>query len=303
MTSYPQSGVPASPGPSQGAPGGPAPGPSRAWTVVAVGLLAMGLVLTGFFLWKAIDNRPGTPKPITAGPVRLDREGLTVYASQPMLQASCQATDSNGTAIPLSRPLGSETITINSKSWYVVLRSVEPVPSGQYSVSCASASAATFGVGPRSSVLGFVGAIFGAIGSFLFFGLAGVLILVIAGVKRRRAKATAATFAAPTPYRHPGNPLAGHHYESSGNAPSGNRPGNQYPGNPYGSSQDSGIPYPGNQAAGDPHPQGQRPRDMPPGEQQPGNQQPGNQNPGNRRPPSAPYPGNPYDTDPYSGNP
>jgi hypothetical protein len=36
-------------------------------------------------------------------------------------------------------------------------------------------------------VLGFVGAIFGAIGSFVILGIAGALVLVISGLKRRRA--------------------------------------------------------------------------------------------------------------------
>jgi hypothetical protein len=176
MTSYAQ------PGPSKSAR------PSQTWTWIGVGLLVLAVVLTGFFVWKVVETLPRTPLPVGAGPVHLDQDGLTFYSSQPVLPPACEATDSTGADVPLKRPSGSETITINSKTWYVVSRSAEPVPAGDYSVSCTDRETnATYAVGPRSSVLAFVGAIFGAIGSFVILGIAGVLVLVISGLKRRRA--------------------------------------------------------------------------------------------------------------------
>jgi hypothetical protein len=176
MTSYPQQ--------RQLKPGSP----SRTWTWVGVGLLVLAVVLSGFFVWKVVETLPRTPQPVGAGSVHLDQEGLTIYSSQPVLPPACQANDSTGADVPMERPGASETITINSKTWYVVLRSAEPVPAGDYTVSCTDRETnATYAVGPRSSVLGFVGAIFSAIGSFVILGSAGVLILVISAVKRRRA--------------------------------------------------------------------------------------------------------------------
>jgi hypothetical protein len=227
MTSYPQAG--------QLKPAGP----SRTWTWVGVGLLVLAVVLTGFFVWKVVETLPRTPHPVGAGPVHLDQDGLTIYSSQPVLPPSCEAKASTGADVPLQRPSGSETITINSKTWYVVSRSAEPVPAGDYSVSCTDRETnATYAVGPRSSVLGFVGAIFGAIGSFVILGIAGVLVLVISGLKRRRAN------------RPPGNtfPGGGTPYPQGGATyPRG---GNPYPGN-------TGNTFPGQQ----PGQPGQRPTD------------------------------------------
>jgi hypothetical protein len=175
MTSYPQPGAlkPA--------------GPSQTWTWVGVGVLVLAVVLTGFFVWKVVETVPRTPQSIEAGAVHLDQDGLTIYSSLPVLPPACKAHVSTGADVPLKRPSGSETITINSKTWYVVWRSAEPVPAGDYVASCFGPDTnATYAIGPRSSVLGFVGAIFGAIGSFVILGIAGVLILVISGLKRRR---------------------------------------------------------------------------------------------------------------------
>jgi hypothetical protein len=218
-----------------------------------VGLLVLAVVLTGFFVWKVVETLPRTPQPIGAGSVHLDQEGLTIYSSQPVLPPACEAKDSTGADVPLTRPSGSETITINSKTWYVVTRSAEPVPAGDYSVNCTDRETnATYAVGPRSSVLGFVGAIFGAIGSFVILGIAGVLVLVISGLKRRRAnRPPGNTFpGGGTPY-----PQGGTLYPQGGTLyPQGGTPypqgGNPYPGN-------TGNTFPGQQ----PGQQGQRPAD------------------------------------------
>jgi hypothetical protein len=224
------------------------------WTWVGVGLLVLAVVLTGFFIWKVVETLPRTPQPIGAGSVHLDQEGLTIYSSQPVLPPACEATDSTGADVPLKRPSGSETITINSKNWYVVSRSAEPVPAGDYSVSCTDRETnATYAVGPRSSVLGFVGAIFGAIGSFVILGIAGVLVLVISGLKRHRAnRPPSNTFpGGGTPYPQGGTPYAqgGTPYPQGGNPYPGNTGGN-YPGS-------TGNTFPGQQ----PGQQGQRPTD------------------------------------------
>lgn len=259
MTSYPQQGAPKS------------PGQTRRWTVVAIAVLAVGLALSGFFLWKAIDSRPSLPKPIGAGPVQLDREGLTIYSTQQVLQPSCQAKDASGADIPLERIQGTEEITVNSSTWYVVLRSADPVPAGAYSVTCTGAEG-TYGVGPRASVLGFIGYVLGAIGSFLLFGLTGVLILVLSTVRRRRARAAASTFGAPPPY--PGAPQQP--YPGAPQQPYPGAPQQPYPGAPQ-------QPYPG--AGQQPYPGPPQPY---PGPTQPGSTQPGSTDPG--QPPQQPRP-------------
>ena len=124
-------------------------------------------MLTGFFTYRIVATAPRTPEPIEAGVVQLDKEGLTVYASVPVLTPPCQAKDSSGADVPLKAPTGSEQITVNSETWYVVARSVDPVPAGDYSISCTDdETGATYAAGPRMSVVAFVVSIFGAIGSF-----------------------------------------------------------------------------------------------------------------------------------------
>jgi hypothetical protein len=251
MTSYPQPGQQAS------------RGPSKAWTVVAVAAFAVGLALTGFFVWKAVANAPTSPQTLGTGLVRLDDEGLTIYASRPVPDATCEAKNSSGEDVPLARPSGSENITINSTTWYVVLRSAEPVPAGDYAVSCVDDGQATFAAGPRSTVVGFVLAIFGAIGSLLVFVLIGVALLVVAGVKRRRANRPppASTF--------PGGPASGHEppgrtFPTSPPQPGQPRPTNQpwQPGQPGPSDQpwQPGQPGPSDQPwqPGQPGPTDQR---------------------------------------------
>jgi hypothetical protein len=64
---------------------------------------------------------------------------------------------------------------------------VKPVPPGDYVISCTDdETGTTYAVGPRDSVAGFVVSIFGLIGSVLiFFGL-GLVLLILALVRRRR---------------------------------------------------------------------------------------------------------------------
>lgn len=165
----------------------PAP-PRRTLIWFAVGSFVIGLVLAGLFAWRIVQTAPKSPEPIGDSTVHLEKDGLTVYSSTPVLSPTCEAKDSNGSDVPLSPVSGSELLTINSETWYVVVRSVKPVPPGDYVISCTDdETGTTYAVGPRDSVAGFVVSIFGLIGSVLiFFGL-GLVLLILALVRRRRA--------------------------------------------------------------------------------------------------------------------
>lgn len=205
-------------------PGQPAaPAPRRTLTWLAIASFVIGLVLAGFFVWRIVETAPRTPERIdTSGTVQLDKDGLTIYASQPVLRPPCQVKDSSGADVPLKSPTGSETITINDNTWYVIARSVQTVPPGEYVVSCADdETGAAYSVGPRMSILGFVGSIFGLIGSLLVFIGLGVVLLVVGALKRRKANPPGNTF--------PGRP--------GGYPP---QPGQQQPGYPQ-----QGYPQPG----------------------------------------------------------
>ncbi|TCO16905.1 hypothetical protein EV652_11994 [Kribbella steppae] len=176
-------------------PGQASPRKNKTLTWLAIACFVVGLGLTGFFTYRIVATAPRTPEPIEAGVVHLDAEGLTVYASVPVLTPPCQAKDSSGADVPLKAPTGSEQITVNSETWYVVARSVDRVPAGDYTISCTDEeSGATYAAGQHMSVGAFVVSIFGAIGSLLiFFGL-GVVFLVVGAVKNRRRNRPGDTF-------------------------------------------------------------------------------------------------------------
>ncbi|TCN44241.1 hypothetical protein EV644_101624 [Kribbella orskensis] len=224
-------------------PGQPAaPAPRRTLTWLAIASFVIGLVLAGFFVWRIVETAPRSPERIgTSGTVRLEEDGLTIYSSQPVLRPPCEVKDSSGADVPLESPTGSETITVNNNTWYVIARSVETVPPGEYVVSCADDdTGASYGVGPRMSILGFVGAIFGLLGSLLVFIGLGVVLLIVGAVKRRKA----------------------------------NRPGNTFPGGP------GGYPYPGQQPPGYQQPGYPQQGYQQPGQPPQGYPPPGSYNPG-----------------------
>ena len=201
--------------------------PKKTLTWLAIASFVLGLVLTAFFVWRIVETVPQSPRSIENGSVHLDEEGLKIYSSEPVLPPECEAKDANGSDVPLERPNGSETITVNGETWYLVGQSVDPVPAGDYVVSCTDdETAATYAAGPRTSVVSFVVSILGAIGSFLLFFILGTILLVVGAVKRRRAARPGNTF--PT-YPPPGGP---------GYPPPGGGPGYPPPGGP-------GYPPPG----------------------------------------------------------
>ncbi|TCM37868.1 hypothetical protein [Kribbella sp. VKM Ac-2568] len=250
-------------------PGQPAaPAPRRTLTWLAIASFVIGLVLAGFFVWRIVETAPRSPERIgTSGTVRLEEDGLTIYSSEPVLRPPCEVKDSSGADVPLKSPTGSETITINDNTWYVIARSVETVPPGEYVVSCADEDTGTsYGVGPRMSILGFVGSIFGVIGSLLVFIGLGVVLLVVGALKRRKANRPGNTFpGGPGGYPHPGQQQPGYPqqgYQYPGQPPQGyQQPGQPgQPGQPPQGNTFPGYPPPGTY---NPGPNPDRPNDRP----------------------------------------
>ncbi|WP_329484644.1 hypothetical protein OG555_21115 [Kribbella sp. NBC_01484] len=186
-------------------PGQP-PAAKKTLIWIAIACFVIGVVLTGFFVWRIVVTAPRSPQPIESGVIHLKKDGLTIYASVPVPTPPCKAQDSSGADVPLKPPTGSETITINGDSWYVVARSVDPVPAGDYSISCTDdQTSATYAAGPGMSVGKFVLSIFGAIGSFLVFFILGGVLLTIGLVKNRRRNRPGGTFPMQPPPGAPGN--------------------------------------------------------------------------------------------------
>ncbi|MGC4942651.1 hypothetical protein [Kribbella sp. DT2] len=170
-------------------------GPRGMMTWFAIGAFAIGLLLTGFFAWRIVETAPRQPADLNDGPVELKRDGLTIYASLPLEGSTCFARDENDADIALKRPAGTESITLNGTTWYVVARSVEKVPPQTVVVSCPGDYDLdlTYGVGPRSGVLAFTLSILGTVFSGVGFVVLGVLLLTI-DRRRRRPSTTFNTF-------------------------------------------------------------------------------------------------------------
>ncbi|MFI5729421.1 hypothetical protein ACIA49_04810 [Kribbella sp. NPDC051587] len=164
--------------------------PKRTLIWIALGCFVVGLALTAFFVVRIVTLAPVAPQVIGADatPVTLDEKGMTIYSSIPVLEVPCRIKDAQAGDVPVVQPHGTEQITVNGDSWYVVARSENPVPAGDYVVTCTDKeTSATYAAGPRSTVAGFILSIFGAIGSVLLFGALGGVLLVI-GLVRRRPK-------------------------------------------------------------------------------------------------------------------
>lgn len=186
-------------------PGVPAAPKKSILPKIAIACFAVGVLVVGFFVWRIVVTAPRTPQPIEGGVVHLKKEGLTIYASIPVLTPPCKVQDANGDDVPIKPPTGSETITINGESWYVVARSTQTVPAGDYSISCTDdETSATYAAGPKSSVVAFVLSILGVVFAMLIFGGLGSALLVAGVVKKRRRNRPANTFPGPPPGA-PGN--------------------------------------------------------------------------------------------------
>src|SRR5262249_32599462 len=79
------------------------PAPKRILTWIAIACFATGLVLTAFFVVRIVQTAPRTPQSIEGGVVHPKKEGLTIYASVPVLTPPCEAKDAAGNDVPLKK--------------------------------------------------------------------------------------------------------------------------------------------------------------------------------------------------------
>ncbi|MEU4393400.1 hypothetical protein [Kribbella sp. NPDC023855] len=155
---------------------------------LGIASFVVGGVLAALFTVLLVMNLPGTPKPVDGGVVHLDDAGLKIYASQPGVEPTCEVKTATDGDVALEVPSGSETLTINGTSWYLVARSVDEVPAGDYVVNCVETEpGTTFAVGARGSLGVFVLAIVGLIVSVLIFATLGSILLATASRRTRKA--------------------------------------------------------------------------------------------------------------------
>jgi hypothetical protein len=190
----------------------------------------VGVALAVFFGILLLGNLPSTPQPVSGGVIHLDKDGLKLWASRPGAEPACVVMTADGDEVALETT-GSESLTINNKSFYLVARSVDVVPAGDYAVNCSAAGPGTaYSVGPRVSIATFVLSILGVVFSLIIFIGLGIGLMVGGGRKKRRNQPPTGPVA--PQYGQPGGPQ----YPQPGPP----QQGNTFPGYPPPSSYNPG---------------------------------------------------------------
>jgi hypothetical protein len=165
-----------------------AAGKQVGWFVAAGVVLLLGIGGALYPGWQAA-TAVRTPVVLSAGApteVRLDREGLMIFGSEWTYPVNCTAADRDGTAIGLERVRNREEITMNGREWVGLLRSVEPVPAGSYTVTCAAdPRGITFSAGARVNGIDMLLMLLVAVASIVI-GATIAALLVLVGIARRR---------------------------------------------------------------------------------------------------------------------
>ena len=154
-------------------------------TLVGAALVAVGLVVSGFFMMQMLRDFPESPTPVDGSPVAFERVGLTIFSTDPHAAQSCTAKDASGNDIALKRPSRGEKFDDAGDLYYVVAHSVERVPAQTVQVVCTDEGANYF-VGQRQSADMFVGPLVRTLGSFFGPAAIGVVLIVVDQVRRRR---------------------------------------------------------------------------------------------------------------------
>jgi hypothetical protein len=172
---------------------GQAAGPSpKTLLWLAIACFVGGLALTGLFVNRVVHTLPQEPQWADSGPIHLDSVGLTVYSSIPVLRAPCDVRDENGAVLELIPPEQAETLTVDSDTWYVVARSRDRVPPGDYIATCTDKeTSAVYALGSRSTPTGFAYAVLAAITSFVVGTVLAVIFLILYFLRRRSRPPTA----------------------------------------------------------------------------------------------------------------
>jgi hypothetical protein len=152
----------------------------------AIGCFVAGLALAGLFVNRVVHTLPQAPQWADSDTVHLDAVGLTLYSSIPVLRAPCDVRDENGAVLELVPPEQAETLTVDGDTWYVVARSRDRLPPGDYIATCTDKeTSALYALGPRTTPTGFAYAVLAAIASAMVGTVLGAIFLILYLVRRR----------------------------------------------------------------------------------------------------------------------
>lgn len=154
-------------------------------TLVGSGIVAVGIVVSGFFMMEIVRNIPNSPTAVDGRPVALDRVGLTIFSTAQGAEQSCTAKDASGNEIALEVPSWQEKWDDAGDLYYVVAHSTTRVPAQTVTVACTDENTSYF-VGQRQSADMFVGPLVRIFASFFAPAAIGVVLIVVDQVRRRR---------------------------------------------------------------------------------------------------------------------
>ena len=179
-------------GPGNG-PGDERRGPSRrAWYILGVGLIVLGVVLMLVFIGLAVTEGlrvfSGAIDVRVPGQTQVDLppdEEKMIWA-RPGDERTCTTTDTDGTDLPVD-PSGSVSVSVNGDEWVGV--GTFPTGSGHVVLSCDGPDGVIRIADPFGG-WGFVLKILLAVFAPLAFGFAGAIVLTVTGVRHYRSRAT-----------------------------------------------------------------------------------------------------------------
>ena len=168
-------------------------GPSRrAWYILGVGLIVLGVVLMLVFIGLAVTEGlrvfSGAIDVRVPGQTQVDLppdEEKMIWA-RPGDERTCTTTDTDGTDLPVD-PSGSVSVSVNGDEWVGV--GTFPTGSGHVVLSCDGPDGVIRIADPFGG-WGFVLKILLAVFAPLAFGFAGAIVLTVTGVRHYRSRAT-----------------------------------------------------------------------------------------------------------------
>jgi hypothetical protein len=156
-------------------------------TFVGVGFVAVGLIISAFFLQDLLRAIPASPARVDGRPIALDGVGLTIFSTSKDAAGSCTATDAQGGPIALQKPARHEQWDAGDALYYVVAHSVEKVPAQTVEIQCTDPDTSYF-VGKRHTADVFLKPALSALGAFSVPAVIGAAMITVDQLRRRRAR-------------------------------------------------------------------------------------------------------------------
>lgn len=156
-------------------------------TIVGVGLVVVGFIVSAFFRQDLLRAVPSAPARVDGRAVALDGDGLTIFSTTKDAAGSCTAKGADGSPIALQKPSRHEQWDAGGALYYVVAHSVDKVPAQTVIVACTDAGTSYF-VGKRHTADVFLKPALSALAAFFVPAVIGAALIAVDQIRRRRAR-------------------------------------------------------------------------------------------------------------------